>query len=101
MVTDMPVRVGIVGLGTIGRIHAERIGDLGGELVGADLDPDARKSFADDFDAPTYPDHESLLEAGVDAVIVGVPNSVHETVAVDALKAGVDVLLEKPLAHSL
>ncbi|WP_122091322.1 Gfo/Idh/MocA family protein [Halalkalicoccus subterraneus] len=101
MVPDTPVRVGIVGLGTIGRIHAERIDTLGGELAGADLDPAARTDFEIEFDAPTYPDHDALLESGVDAVIVGVPNGVHETVAVDALEAGVDVLLEKPLAHTV
>ncbi|UTF52479.1 Gfo/Idh/MocA family protein [Natronosalvus rutilus] len=94
-------RIGVVGLGTIGRIHATRLDDLGADLAGADLDAEARTDFADEFDAPTYEDHEALLESGVDAVVVGVPNRVHEEVAVDALEAGVDVLLEKPLAHSL
>lgn len=101
MTGDRPVRIGVIGLGTIGRIHALRIDELGGELVGADLDEGARASFADDFDAPTHSDHRALLEAGVDAVIVGVPNRFHEEIAVDALDAGVDVLLEKPLAHSV
>lgn len=95
------VCIGVIGLGTIGRIHARRIDDLGGELAGADLDEEARASFAAEFDAPTYPDHHALLEAGVDAVIVGVPNRFHEEIAVDALNAGVDILLEKPLAHSV
>ncbi|KYH24486.1 D-xylose 1-dehydrogenase (NADP(+)) 2 [Halalkalicoccus paucihalophilus] len=101
MATDTPVRVGIVGLGTIGQIHANRIDTLGGELAGADVDPGARATFEDEFGAPTYPDHEALFESGVDAVIVGVPNGVHERVAVDALESGVDVLIEKPLAHTV
>lgn len=95
------VRIGIVGLGTIGRIHATRLAALGAEFVGADLDAAARDAFADEFDASTYPDHRALLESGVDAVIVGVPNRIHEEIAVDALEAGVDVLLEKPVAHSV
>ncbi|WP_114576408.1 Gfo/Idh/MocA family protein [Saliphagus sp. LR7] len=93
--------IGIVGLGTIGRIHAERLADLGADLAGADLASEPREAFAAEFEVPTYEDHEALLEAGVDAVVVGVPNRVHEEVAVDALEAGVDVLLEKPLAHSV
>lgn len=93
--------IGIVGLGTIGRIHGERLAELGADLAGADLDAGAREAFAEKFDAPTYEDHGALLEAGVDGVVVGVPNRVHEEVAVDALEAGADVLIEKPLAHSV
>lgn len=95
------VRIGIVGLGTIGQIHASRLDELGASLVGADVDEDARAAFEAEFDAATYADHHELLESGVDAVVVGVPNRIHEEIATDALAAGVDVLLEKPLAHSL
>lgn len=101
MKDDHAVRIGIVGLGTIGQIHATRLDELGASLVGADLDEDARAAFESEFDARTYADHHELLESGVDAVVVGVPNRVHEEIAIDALAAGVDVLLEKPLAHSL
>ncbi|XVH33158.1 Gfo/Idh/MocA family protein (plasmid) [Haloferacaceae archaeon DSL9] len=98
---ERAVRIGIVGLGTIGRIHATRLADLGADLAGADLDADARSDFAEAFDAPAYPSHRALLESEVDAVVVGVPNRFHEEIALDALEAGVDVLLEKPLAHSV
>lgn len=93
--------IGIVGLGTIGRIHAERLANLGADLAGADLAPEAREAFAKEFDAPTYESHEVLLETGVDAVVIGVPNRVHEEIAVDALAADTDVLIEKPLAHTV
>lgn len=101
MTADTPARIGVVGLGTIGRIHAERLDHLGAELVGVDLDGEAREAFATQFDAPTYDDHHTLLDAGVDAVIVGVPNRFHEGIAIAALEVGVDVLVEKPLAHSV
>lgn len=94
-------RVGIVGLGTIGRIHAERLAELGADLLGADLDADARDSFADAYDVPTFEDHRALLDAAPDALVVGVPNRFHAEIAIDALEAGVPVLVEKPLAHSV
>lgn len=96
-------RVGVVGLGLMGRVHARNLIDSGGRVVaGADISPDARATFADEFDVPTYEDHDALLEASpVDAVVVTTPNRFHEVAAVAALEAGCDVLVEKPLAHSL
>ncbi|MFC4440006.1 MULTISPECIES: Gfo/Idh/MocA family protein [Natrialbaceae] len=96
-------RVAIVGLGTIGRIHANRIHRLDATLVaGTDVSADARESFAAEYGVSTYADHETMLEStDTDAVFVCVPNRVHERVATDALDSGRAVLLEKPLAHSL
>ncbi|ELY98338.1 Gfo/Idh/MocA family protein [Natrialba aegyptia] len=98
-----PPRVAIVGLGTIGRIHAERILRLDAALAaGADVRADARELFAGEYDVPTYADHETMLaDADIDAVFVCVPNRVHEQVAIDALEHECAVLLEKPLAHSV
>ena len=67
----------------------------------ADLDEEARRSFAEEFDAPTYADHRTLLDAGVDAVVVGVPNRFHEEIAIDVLDSRVALLIEKPLAHTV
>lgn len=95
------VRVGVVGLGGIGTHHAERLRESDARLVGGmDVDADARTGFAEQFDVPTYGDVDELLER-VDAVLVTTPNRFHEEYAVRALEAGADVLLEKPLAHTL
>jgi predicted dehydrogenase len=92
--------IGIVGLGTMGRLHARNVSELGADVVaGADVDEGTRAEFAAEFDADTYESHEDLLD--VDAVIVTTPNRFHEEIAVDALEAGCCVLLEKPLAHTL
>ncbi len=97
------IGVGIVGLGGMGALHARSVRDLGATVVaGADLVPEQRDRFAEEFGARTYETHDDLLEdAAVDAVIVTTPNRFHEPIAVAALEAGRDVLVEKPLAHTL
>ncbi len=101
MTDDSPVAVGIVGLGGIGHHHAEQIEANDARLVGGmDISEAARESFADRFDVETYAATDALFEA-VDAVLITTPNRFHEEYAVSALAAGVDVLLEKPLAHTL
>ncbi len=95
------VRVGIVGLGHIGRVHADRLVDRGVNLVGGvDVDPTARRRFAERYDVPAYERAGSLFDAA-DAVVVATPNRYHEEYATAALRHGLDVLVEKPLAHTL
>ncbi|AGB37538.1 Gfo/Idh/MocA family protein [Natronococcus occultus] len=95
------IRTGIVGLGNIGRYHAERLLDLDVPLVGGmDVAADARTRFARRYDVDVYDDHQELYD-DVDAVIITTPNKYHEEYAVDAFDRNRHVLLEKPLAHSL
>ena len=95
------VDVGIVGLGGIGQHHASRLVEHGGTLVGGmDIDADARSRFHEEFGVHAYEDESTLYEA-CDAVLITTPNRFHEEYAVSALSAGLDVLLEKPLAHNL
>jgi predicted dehydrogenase len=100
---DKAVRVGIVGLGGMGRHHAENIIRLGHEVVsGADVVSDTRMRFAEEFDVATYETHEKLYEnEDLDAVVITTPNKFHEPAAISALESGYSVLCEKPLAHSL
>jgi predicted dehydrogenase len=101
MSNDRPPRIGIVGLGNIGHHHATQLEKLDADLVGGvDIAEEARERFTEEFDALAYESDEELYEV-VDAVIITTPNRFHEEYAVSALEAGVDVLLEKPLAHSL
>ncbi|WP_348610243.1 Gfo/Idh/MocA family protein [Halobaculum rarum] len=95
------VRVGIVGLGGIGHHHAERLVSFGADLVGGmDVDAGARERFVREYDAHAFEDAGELYDM-VDAVLITTPNRFHEEYAVSALEWGLDVLLEKPLAHTL
>ncbi|WP_306058176.1 Gfo/Idh/MocA family protein [Natronococcus wangiae] len=95
------IRTGIVGLGNIGRYHAERLRDLDVSLVGGmDVAAEARTRFARRYDVDVYDDHRELYDT-VDAVIITTPNKYHEEYAIDAFDRDLNVLLEKPLAHSI
>jgi len=95
------VAVGIVGLGGIGNHHATNLVERGANLVGGmDIDEGARQRFHEEFDVHLYEDESDLYD-DCDAVLITTPNRFHEQYAVSALEAGLDVLLEKPLAHSI
>lgn len=95
------VSVGIIGLGNIGRYHADRFRSAETNIVGGmDVLPEARDRFERDYGVPTYDDYDELYSVA-DAIVVTTPNKFHEEYAVSALEAGLDVLLEKPLAHTV
>ena len=101
MTSANDVAVGIVGLGGIGTHHATRLVERGANLVGGmDIDADERGRFHEEFGVDAYDDEAELYD-DCDAVLITTPNRFHEEYAVAALDAGLDVLLEKPLAHSL
>jgi len=100
MVSTAP-RIGFVGLGNMARHHVENLLETDAEIAaGADVVPEAREAFAEDFGAETFEDVGELCEH-VDAVFVTTPNRFHEDAAVTILEAGVGLYLEKPLAHTL
>ena len=96
------VRCAVVGVGYLGRFHAEKYAALSGcRLVGVcDTDADAAARLAGQLGVPAVTDHRQLL-GQVDAVSVVVPTSVHHAVARDFLDAGADVLVEKPITVTL
>ena len=98
----MNLRVGVVGVGHLGRHHARILASLPGvELVAV---VDTNRPRAEEVAAAhrTRPLFEAGALAGmVDAVTIGVPTEQHRDVAMPFLKAGVPVLVEKPIARSL
>jgi len=96
------LKVGVIGVGYLGRFHAQKYASLEGvELVGVvDLDNSQCENVAKECNCGTYSDYKKLLPE-VDAVSIVVPTSYHHQVAGDCLDAGVDVLLEKPMTVTL
>jgi predicted dehydrogenase len=95
------LRVGVVGVGYLGRFHAliySRMGQV--ELVGVvDNDRARARQVAAEAGCCALAHHLDLL-GRVDAVSIVVPTSVHLEVARPFLEAGVHTLLEKPIAPS-
>ncbi|MDP7640506.1 MAG: Gfo/Idh/MocA family oxidoreductase, partial [Candidatus Hydrogenedentes bacterium] len=96
------IRVGVIGVGHLGYHHARLYNSLNGvSLVGiVDADWARGEEVAAEFGAASFASPEELLAAGVDAVSVAVPTSFHKEVALLLLRAGTDVLVEKPIAAS-
>ena len=94
-----PVRVGVIGIGNMGWHHARVLSLLrDAELVGvADPDGARGKLATDQFGCRWFPDFQDLL-GEVEAVCVAVPTLLHHSVGLACLRAGVDVLIEKPIA---
>jgi predicted dehydrogenase len=93
------VRVGVVGVGYLGRFHAliySHMPDV--DLVGiVDADAERAQAVAAEAGCAAFADASALL-AGADAVSVVVPTSSHLAVAAPFLRRGIHVLLEKPIA---
>ncbi|MDR7522805.1 MAG: Gfo/Idh/MocA family oxidoreductase [Armatimonadota bacterium] len=105
MTPDGLVRVGVVGVGNFGHLHAEVLAALPGVRLDAvcDVDPQRVRQVAgalggvaafDSFDA-------CLREADLDAVVLATPEDQHARQAVAAMERGWDVLVEKPVALNI
>ena len=96
------LRVGVVGIGYLGRFHAEKYAAIPeADLVGlADLLPERTKEWADKLRTEAFASHRDLL-GKVDAVSVVVPTDLHYSIARDFLESGCDVLVEKPISTTV
>ena len=96
------LRVGVIGVGYLGRLHARIYATLPDiKLVGvADVNAGTAQEVAAQHGCAAYTDAQELLDK-VDAVSIVVPTSLHLPVARPFLERGVNMLMEKPLASSL
>lgn len=95
------LRAAVVGVGHLGRYHAEKYADLPGVRLVAvvDRDPTRAREVADAHGATIVTDHRDLA-GRVDCASVAVPTAAHAEIGGDLLTAGIDVLIEKPLAST-
>ena len=98
------VRIGVVGVGSMGSLHAKNMAKVPEAQLTCvcDIDEGALTASTAATGVPGYRDHRELIASGLaDAVIVATPHWVHPEIAVNAMEAGLHVLSEKPIASSV
>jgi len=92
----------VIGCGSIGFRHIGHLLNLGvGEVEATDPEPNARRRVLERYGIAASADSFKALERQPDIVLVCTPAHLHISTAIDALRAGSHVFIEKPLATSL
>ena len=99
------IRIGVIGVGYMGEVHIMGMQGSGrGDVVAiSDLAQDRLKSLQETYSIPTtYTDYHEMLDAEeLDGVVIATPDELHREPVEAAAKAGVHILLEKPIATTM
>ncbi|MDH3713891.1 MAG: Gfo/Idh/MocA family oxidoreductase [Gammaproteobacteria bacterium] len=97
-----PVTAAVIGVGYLGRFHAQKYAKLPGcrLLAVVDADPQRAASVAGELGVVHYTDYRRLL-GEVDAVSIAAPTTLHHEIARAFLLSGSHVLVEKPITVSV
>ncbi len=98
-----PIRIGLIGAGAIGAWHARIIAEAANARLVAvcDSDPARARTLAASYGATPLTDESAFFAQPMDAVIIATPEAVHETHVVAAARAGLAVMVEKPVAATV
>ena len=97
-------KAAIIGCGDVSIVHFEALAGMDdAELVAVcDTDPERRSAALSTYGVPAFEDYRDMLDtAAPDVVHITTPHHEHAAMAIDCLRRGVNVVLEKPLAHTL
>ncbi|MFC1906262.1 Gfo/Idh/MocA family oxidoreductase [Chloroflexota bacterium] len=100
---DKLLKVGVIGVGSMGQHHARVYSEQSGvKLVGiADIDIEKASGIARKYNTNSFADYQKLLNQGLDGVSITVPTSCHREIALAVADAKVNMLVEKPLADTV
>lgn len=97
------LKIGLLGAGRIGRVHAINIaGNARSQLVAvSDVNEDSARSLADAYGAKVATSEDILSDASIDAVLIATSTDTHSDLMEKAAAAGKAILCEKPVDLSL
>ncbi len=99
---ERKLRIGVVGFGAIGRHHARNLAAMPGvDFVGVAEPSQMAALHAESAGHRVFTSTADLIAHGLDGAVVCVPTSLHEEVAMPFIEAGVALLIEKPIAHTM
>jgi predicted dehydrogenase len=96
------VKVGVIGVGYLGQHHARIYSEIeGAELVAvADCNIDAAEKIAGTYRCRAYTHYEDIIGL-CEALSIVTPTTTHHAIAMECLKAGRDLLIEKPITADI
>ena len=104
--SNTPFRIGVAGVGAIGKNHARIMAEIAAKSDGAitfagvyDADPARAAEFAAQYQTHAASDLEDFAKR-VDAATVAVPTVFHRKVAEPLMQNGIHVMVEKPISES-
>jgi predicted dehydrogenase len=103
-IMDKTLNAAIIGCGAIFKVHADAIRDSSyAQLVSAvDIDEQKARAATLEYECSFYTDYRELLKnEKIDVVHICTPHYLHAPMAIDAVRAGKHVLVEKPVAINL
>jgi len=98
----MTIKAGVIGVGYLGRHHARIYSGIEGvTLVGvADCNEEAAREVSKAYNCKAFADYRDLFDS-CDLFSIVTPTVTHHQIALDCLRAGKDILVEKPIAETL
>jgi predicted dehydrogenase len=97
----VPLRIGIAGVGHFGRYHALKVAAAERAALAGVFDANAERAGTVGWEAGAPAMDFPMLLAASDALVIAAPAEAHHALAMEALRAGKHVLVEKPIAATL
>ncbi len=96
------IKLGVIGLGHLGSLHAKMLSSAEGAVLEAvyDIDTKTAERIAGEYGGRVAADLEDMLDS-VDALSIATPTSTHFDIAAEAIRRGTPVFLEKPITETV